>query len=203
MAAVQSDYVKRLKNQWHLRYKHTRSSQQIKLTGIQTANGTVNKTGLCKAHVPHCSRAFPGLAVQNFTSSIKVPAKQSKGPFRSYVYWIVHHLDSWIKRDQLDVTCFIISLLNAQHLSDVNTSVLRSLQLTCWAISWVVLLWFDVCWCYVVVWVWCLAFVNLMFIGPCIIFIVVLQPASRYHTTPAKPQRNTNTHRTRAIQPMK
>ena len=32
---------------------------------------------------------------------------------------------------------------------------------------------------------------------------VVLQPASGYHTTPAKPQRNTNTHRTRAIQPMK
>ena len=30
-----------------------------------------------------------------------------------------------------------------------------------------------------------------------------LQPASGYHTTPAKPQRNTNTHRTRAIQPMK
>jgi len=26
---------------------------------------------------------------------------------------------------------------------------------------------------------------------------------SGYHTTPAKPQRNTNTHRTRAIQPMK
>jgi len=30
-----------------------------------------------------------------------------------------------------------------------------------------------------------------------------LKPASGYHTTPAKPQRNTNTHRTRAIQPMK
>jgi len=30
-----------------------------------------------------------------------------------------------------------------------------------------------------------------------------LQPASGYHTTSAKPQRNTNTHRTRAIQPMK
>jgi len=26
---------------------------------------------------------------------------------------------------------------------------------------------------------------------------------SGYHTTPAKPQRNTNTHRTRAIQPTK
>ena len=29
-----------------------------------------------------------------------------------------------------------------------------------------------------------------------------LKPASGYHTTPAKPQRNTNTHRIRAIQPM-
>jgi len=33
--------------------------------------------------------------------------------------------------------------------------------------------------------------------------VVVLQPAYGYHTTPAKPQRNTDTHRTRAIQPMK
>jgi len=31
----------------------------------------------------------------------------------------------------------------------------------------------------------------------------VLQPPSGYHTTPAKPQCNTNTHRTRTIQPMK
>jgi len=30
----------------------------------------------------------------------------------SYAYWTVHRLDSWIKRDQLDVTCFIISLFN-------------------------------------------------------------------------------------------
>ena len=74
----------------------------------------------------------------------------------AYIYWTVHHLDSWIKRDQLDVTCFIISLFNAQHVSDVNTSILRSLQLICWVISWVVILWFDVCWCYVVVWLgWC------------------------------------------------
>ena len=31
---------------------------------------------------------------------------------------------------------------------------------------------------------------------------LVPQPAYGYHTTTAKPQRNTNTHRTRAIQPM-
>jgi len=68
----------------------------------------------------------------------------------------VHHLDIWIKIDQLDVTCFIIPLFNAQHVSDVNTSILRSLRLICWVISWLVLLWYDVCWCYVVVWLgWC------------------------------------------------
>ena len=72
----------------------------------------------------------------------------------AYVYLTVHHLDNWLKRDQLDVTCFIISLFNAQHVSDVNTSILRSLRLICWVISWVVLFWFDVCCCYVVVWLW-------------------------------------------------
>ena len=72
----------------------------------------------------------------------------------SDVYWTVHHLHSWIRGDQLDVTCFIISLFNAQHVSDVNTSILRSLRLICWVTSWVVLIWFDVCWCYVVVWLW-------------------------------------------------
>jgi len=73
-----------------------------------------------------------------------------------YVYWTVHHLDSWIKIDQLDVTCFFISLFNAQHVSNVNTSILRSLRLICWVTSWVVLLWFDVWWCYGVVRLgWC------------------------------------------------
>jgi len=63
-----------------------------------------------------------------------------------FVYWTVHHLDSWIKRDRFDFTCFFITLFNAQHVSDVNTSILSSLRLICWVISWVVLLWFDVCW---------------------------------------------------------
>ena len=72
----------------------------------------------------------------------------------SYVYWSVHHLDSWVKRDKLDVTCFIITLFSAQYVSDVNTSILRSLRLIRWVTSWVVLLWFAVCWCYVAVWLW-------------------------------------------------
>ena len=47
---------------------------------------------------------------------------------------------------------FVELLFNAQHVSDVNTFILRRLRLICWVISWVVLLWFDVCWCYVLVW---------------------------------------------------
>jgi len=46
-----------------------------------------------------------------------------------YVYWTVHQLDTWVKRDQLDVTWFIISLFNAQHVLDVLTPE------TCWALS--------------------------------------------------------------------
>ena len=60
---------------------------------------------------------------------------RKKETYISCVYWTVHHPDSWIKIDQLDVTCFITSLFNAQHVSDVNTSILRSLRLICWVIS--------------------------------------------------------------------
>jgi len=51
------------------------------------------------------------------------------------IKWV---LACWIKIDQLDITRFIISLFNAQLVSDVSTSILRSLRLICWVISWVV-----------------------------------------------------------------
>ena len=156
----------------------------------------VNRDGKCTPHLQnHCWGfdifSFAGqnsaltveewLVLWFYNLSIAVNPILEKS-YYSYVYWNVHHLDSWVKRDQLDVTCFIIYLFNAQHVSDVNTSKLRSLRLICWVISWVVLIWFDVCWCYVVVWLWW-----------CGIRMQV----------EAKPQRNTNTHRTRSIQPMK
>ena len=71
--------------------------------------------------------------------------------FKTHVYWTVYLLDTWIKRDQIDVTCLIISLFNASMQAEA----------------------------------------------------LVPQPAYGYHTTTAKPQRNTNTHRTKAIQLMK
>ena len=45
----------------------------------------------------------------------------------------------------------IISLFTAQHVSNVSTFHLQELATYCGFISCVVLLWFDVCWCYVVV----------------------------------------------------
>jgi len=57
---------------------------------------------------------------------------------------------------RMQAEALVHSLFNAQHVSDINTSILRSLRLICWVISWVVLLWFGVCRCYVVVWLgWC------------------------------------------------
>ena len=53
----------------------------------------------------------------------------ARSSFLYYVYWTVHHLDSWIKIDQLDVTCFITSLFTAQRVSNVSTSIFRSLRL--------------------------------------------------------------------------
>jgi len=52
-----------------------------------------------------------------------------KDRLSSYVYWTVRRLDGWIKMEKLDVTCFIISQFTAQHVSNVSTSIFRSLRL--------------------------------------------------------------------------
>ena len=50
----------------------------------------------------------------------------------------------------------------------------------------------------------CIALVRCVLVLRCgLAEALVLQPAYGYHTTPAKPQRNTSTHRTTAMQPMK
>ena len=115
----------------------------------------------------------------------------------------MHHLDSWIKIDQLHVTRFIISQFTGLHVSNVSTSISRSLRLSvdlfhvlyfsssmCVGVKVTIsrkllkmdVLTFETCWS-----------VNSEIIKQ------VLQPASGYHTTPVEPHRNTNTHRTRAI----
>ena len=53
--------------------------------------------------------------------------EQNNGHFTWGPVYIYYH--SWIKIDQLDVTCFIVSLFNAQHVSNVSTSIFRSLRI--------------------------------------------------------------------------
>ena len=75
----------------------------------------------------------------------------------------IHKIGSWsncamnnsshfsqVKRNQLDATCFIITLFSAQHVSDVNTSILRSLRLI--RSYFMDCIWFGVCWRSVSVW---------------------------------------------------
>ena len=66
----------------------------------------------------------------------------------SYVYWTVHHCDSWRIRDQLDGTSYYVlfHFFYAQHVSDINTSIIRSLRLFYWITTLVVCSCFDVCW---------------------------------------------------------
>ena len=45
----------------------------------------------------------------------------------------------WRMKDQLDVTCYFISLLMCSHVSDINISIIRSLRLCCWITTSVVL----------------------------------------------------------------
>ena len=75
-----------------------------------------------------CSRiSIHGTVLARTGSSLtscvsKKKKNMSRSLNKSYIYWNVHHLDSWIKRDQLDVTCFFISLFKVQYVSDVSTS---------------------------------------------------------------------------------
>ena len=73
----------------------------------------------------------------------------------SYVCWTVHHLDSWIKIDQLHFTCFIISPFTAQHVSNVSASIFRSLRIIV-DLFHVLYCSGSMCWCYGVVRLgWC------------------------------------------------
>ena len=117
----------------------------------------------CNAHAPYC-HLWPA-PLYNIVPHYLIKALQycptlthKRHDFRgkkkvintkcvSYVYWTVHHLDSWIKIDQL----MSLASFFAQHVSNVCTFIFLSLRL-CVGI----LLWFDVCWRYGVVRLgWC------------------------------------------------
>ena len=54
---------------------------------------------------------FIGLCVANIVSEYKQQDATFLNLFISNIYWTVHHCNSWRMKDQLDVTCYFISLL--------------------------------------------------------------------------------------------
>ena len=64
---------------------------------------------------------------------------------------LLDRVSSWQWNKDRPTWCHLLYYFIAQHVSNVSTSILRSLRLICLVISCVVLLWFDVCWCYGVV----------------------------------------------------
>ena len=90
---------------------------------VYISHGVIyQKTWIITLYVMEYIYIFFGLRLFKFTTKLNTCST-------SYVYWTVHHVESWIKIDQLDVTCFIISLFTAQYVSNVSTSIFRSLRL--------------------------------------------------------------------------
>jgi len=58
----------------------------------------------------------------------------------------VHHCYSWKKRPTWCHLLFLFHFLCAQHVSDINISIIRSLRLFCWITTLVMCSWFDACW---------------------------------------------------------
>jgi len=81
----------------------------------------------------------------------------------------------------------LFHFLCAQHISDINISIIRSLRLFCWITILIYCSWFDVCWSFGVV--------GLEWYPCC----RLLQAASACNTdtTLTQPHRNSNTHRTK------
>jgi len=97
---------------------------------------------------------------------------------KCYVYWTVHNCDSWRITDQLDVTIYYVLLqfFYAQHVSDINTSIIRNMQLFYCITTLVVCSCFDVCWSFGV-------------------SVLGWNPCSRLHW-------NSNTHRNKNTRPV-
>ena len=102
---------------------------------------------------------------------------------------------SWRIRDQLDVTSYYVlfHFFYAQHVSDINTSIIRSLRLFCCTITLVVCCCFDMCWSF-----------GVAGLGwyPCGRLKHNCASACYTDTTPTQPHRNSNTHRNKNTQPM-
>ena len=78
----------------------------------------------------------------------------------------------------------LFHFLCAQHVSDINISIIRSLRLFCWITTLVVLFL-----------VWCVLEFRCGWVG--VVFVLQAEATCNTDTTATQPHRNSNTHRTK------
>ena len=78
----------------------------------------------------------------------------------------------------------LFHFLCAQHVSDINISIIRSLWLFCWITTLVVLFL-----------VWCVLDLQCGWFG--VVSVLQAEAACKTDTTPTQPHQNSNTHRTK------
>ena len=108
-----------------------------------------------------------------------------QGRFNLLIYILKmkpHKAINWRIKDQLDVT-ILFHFLCAQHVSDINMSIIRSLRLFCWIITLVILFL-----------VRCVLEIRCGWVG---VVSVLKAEACKTDTTPYQPHRISNTHRTK------
>ena len=96
----------------------------------------------CKLLCRFSLHRYSSLQVNILSAYCAISHQATKQNCASYAYWTMHHLDIWIKVDQLDDTCFIIILLNMFQMLICPSSGASEYLLCCVG-------WLEACWCYV------------------------------------------------------
>ena len=63
--------------------------------------------------------------------------------WKSYIYWTVHHRNGWKQKTNLMPLAILFHFLCAQHVWDINISIIRSLRMFCWITALVMCSWFE------------------------------------------------------------
>ena len=122
------------------RHRHTGTSIKDRTVCVCVCGAGVfirRKRTLKPSNIAH--RTDISLDISHSTAHVKLVYR------KECACWVMKYLpndhttDSWRIKDQLDVTCYLIPFLCAQHVSDINISIIRSLRLFCWITTLVVL----------------------------------------------------------------
>ena len=129
---------------------------------------SVHKVQLSTQNSSHIARLIRQFVFLNCVQSIEGIYDCNHFHYESYVYWTVHHCDSWRIRDQLDVTCYVFYFTSSMLI--MFRTLIHPSSGACdffyWITTFVVCSCFDVCWSFGVGWYPCSRFQPATRISP-------------------------------------